>query len=165
MTNRKSVSSALLSLFILLSGLGANALTSYPIQIGIGAETCYPNTEGLKVCEGFSPRTEEVALEMVPDPDSPISYGYFVKTGTYQKIGFEASVKIIRYDQDFHNDFIILKVVTWSLNTPEDRYVVESEIFTSSPKQLNRANLIGHTIGTDDDYSKIILGIRPTSKP
>lgn len=135
---------------------------SYPIQIGIGGDTCYLNDQGLKVCAGFSPRAEEVNIEMISDSEALASYGYFTKSGTYQKIGFQVSVKVIHYDQDFHDDFITLSVVTWALNNPSEKHTVESEVFASKPNLLNRTNLIGHAIGTEDDYANIILGILPT---
>lgn len=139
-------------------------MSKYPLQIGIGGDTCFLNEDKQKVCAGFSPRTEEIAIPMDYDSEAMMSAGYYSRSGTYQKIGFTVSVRIIHYDQDFHDDFISLAVTTWSLSDPKEKFVVESEIFASEPKLLNRTNLIGHAIGTEDDYANIILGIRPTEK-
>lgn len=151
-------------LAIIFLSVTAQAITNYPIQIGIGGDTCFLNDKKQKVCAGFSPRTEEMVIEMIPDTESMMSVGSYKRSGTYQKIGFEVSVRILHYEQDFHDDFLNLKVVTWALTNPTEKFTVESEIFASEPKLLNRSNLVGHAIGTEDDFANIVLGIRSTEK-
>lgn len=147
-------------IFLLLLSSFAQALTSYPLQFGTGTESCHPNKEGLTVCETISPRVSPVVVNLEPVPENTVSYGFHVQHGTFEKIGFEVSVLIAHYAESHSDDMLTLKVITWDLSAPYKRHEVTSEIFADNPKNLNRVNLVGRSIGTENDFSNIILSVQ-----
>lgn len=147
-------------LFAFLFALSAQARLTYPLQFGIGVEACHPNKDGLKECFGLSPRTENIEVSLDLAPDRTVAYGYHVQRGTFDKIGYSVSVKITNFPNVKIDDMLTLSVTTWSLSTPDDKKEITLEVFTADPSELNRLNLPGKAIGTEDDYSNVILSVR-----
>lgn len=147
-------------LILLFVSFSAHAIDLYPLQFGIGTDSCHPNTDGLKHCEGFSPDTKEIIVPMETEPEQTAAYGYYEKSGTFEKIGFEVSVRIVNFPNQQIDDMLTLKVVTWDLATPTQKHEVTVESFTRGPENLSRLNLQGYAIGAEEDYSNIILSMR-----
>lgn len=145
---------------ILLLSATALALESYPIEVGLGWESCRPNSQGQKVCEGNSPMHKKIQIPLHPSSDNVGSYGYFQHSGTYLNIGFQAIVKITHFENRTYDDIITLTLLTWPLAGPQSKFQVQSEMFARTPQDLNRANLIGQAIGNQEFYTNIILGVR-----
>jgi len=147
-------------LFAAFLSLSAQARMNYPLQFGIGIEACHPNKDGLTECYGASPRTSNIDIALDLAADRTVAYGYHVQRGTFEKIGYAVSVKVTNFPDKKIDDMLTLNVTTWSLATPNDKKQVELEIFTADPSDLNRLNLPGKAIGSEDDYSNIILSVR-----
>ena len=141
-----------------------HALTSFPLQFGLGYEFCHPNKDGLTECAGASPTTKELKLELEVAPESEVSYGFHSQSGTFQKLGYEASVKVEHFEREKIDDMITVKLITWDLQKPDVRYETTTEIFARGPENLNRVNVIGHAIGTDEDYTNLIASVRKSEK-
>ncbi len=147
-------------LILILLSFSAHARLTYPLQFGIGIEACHPNKDGLTECYGASPRTSEIEVMLDLAADGNAAYGYHVQTGTFEKIGYSVSVKITNFPNIKTDDMLTLNVTTWSLANADEKKVVELEIFTADPNELNRLNLPGKAIGTEENYSNVILSVR-----
>lgn len=142
----------------------ALAAVTYPLQLGIGTEYCYPDKNGLKNCMGESPRFKEVAIPLHQAADSNALFGHVGSRGEFREIGYEVYVQVARFNSRNADDMVTLRVTTWNLKTPENRNVVISEVFANSPKNLNRILLRGMPIGNNEFYTNITLGLRPTQR-
>lgn len=151
-------------LLILFCSWAAQARLTYPLQFGLGTDACHPNEDALKVCYGSSPQTSEVEIPLDLAADGAVAYGYYAQTGSYEKMGYAVSVKIVNFPNLQVDDMLTLKVTTWSLAKPDEKQDVELEVFTTTPQDLIRLNLPGKAIGTEDNYSNIILSVRKSSK-
>lgn len=140
------------------------ALDNYQLRFGIGTDACHPNIDGLKQCEGYSPSTTEINIPLITEPENTAAYGQYVKSGQFEKMGFEVSVKVTHFPQLKIDDMLTLKVETWSLQNPSEKREIIVESFTRGPENLSRLNIPGQLIGTDEDYSNIILSIRKSEK-
>ena len=135
------------------------ALDSYPLKFGIGTESCHPNSDGLTECHGLSPMTKPIQIQLTEAADGGAFYGYHTQSGKFENIGFQATVTIVHYEGQGFDDIVKISLQTWSLANPEKKTEASSEVFTRSPENLNRMNIIATPIGTEEDYSTIILGI------
>lgn len=151
--------SGIIFCFVLMQSW-AMALTTYPLQIGLGSDSCRPNNEGLPVCVGSSPKYREISIPLELLPEGTAAYGFYSHRGQYLDIGYEALVKVYHIDDQKSDDYLTLKLTTWSLNSPHQKYEVITEVFANHPKNLNRVNLQGHAIGNEEFYTNVILGIR-----
>jgi hypothetical protein len=97
-----------LSLLLILSSQ-AYAIDIYPLQFGMGAESCHPNSDGLTECRGFSPKTQRIEIQLTEAPDGGSFYGYHTQSGTFEKIGFRASVTVV------HFEWCISKAQAWMI--------------------------------------------------
>lgn len=136
------------------------AFESYPLQFGIGTDSCHPNKDGLKECVSYSPSTVEILVPLEIVPDGNMVSGFHSKSGVFEKIGYSVAVKITTFPGLNIDDMLTLNVTTWDLAKPEVKREVSVEVFTLGPKNLGRVNLPGLAIGSEDDYSNIILSIR-----
>jgi hypothetical protein len=156
------------TLIVLLIALSISnnlyALDSFQLKFGIGTDACHPNIDGLKQCESYSPNTEEINIPLNLEPENTAAYGQYVKTGHFEKIGYEVSVKVTHFPYLKIDDMLTLKVETWPLQNPADKREILVESFTRGPENLSRLNIPGQIIGTEEDYSNIILSVRKSEK-
>ena len=150
-------------LFAVFISFSAHAIESYPLQFGIGTDRCYPNEYGLTQCKSYSPKVKEISVPLKIEPEQTAAYGFYSNSGTFEKIGFEVSVKIVNFPNLNIDDMLILKVVTWKLTTPDEKHEVVVESFTRGPENLNRLNLPGFAIGSEENYSNVILSVRKSA--
>lgn len=150
-------------ILLMLFSLSAEAMVSYPLQFGIGVENCHPNKDGLKECSGQSPLMQEISIPLEMNDDGVVAMGYESKAGTFEKIGYQASVMITHFLNQKIDDMITLKVRTWSLANPQEQHEVVVESFAATPGELSRLNLPGFAIGTEEDYSNITVSIRKST--
>jgi hypothetical protein len=151
----------MLKVLILFFALTAQSFASniYSLQFGMGAESCHPNNDGLTECRGFSPQSKPISIELIETADGGTFYGYHTQVGTFEKIGFRASLTVIRFEGKNIDDMLKIRLQTWKLENPEQKTETNSEVFTKNAEDLNRMNIIATSIGTEEDYSTVILGI------
>ena len=144
---------------ILFLSVQCFAMDTYPLKFGIGTESCHPNSDGLKECRGLSPMTKPIQIQLMEAADGGAFYGYHTVNGKFEKLGFQASVTIVHFEGQGFDDMIKLNLKTWSLANPEVQHESSMEVFADKPENLNRMNIIGSPIGSEEDFSNIILGI------
>jgi hypothetical protein len=66
---------------------------------------------------------------------------------------------VVHFEGPGMDDMLKVKLQTWSLDNPNLKTETTSEVFTDKPENLNRMNIIATPIGSEEDYSTVILGL------